>query len=280
MTEMTAAPEATAAPAERRRRFSHHWPFHFLVRMGFAIRGVTYAIMGVLTVAIALRSGTLGTTADQSGALALISHTTLGRLAMVGIALGLLAYAVWKIEQGIRGGGPEGGGGSRAFDRTANISGGLAYLIFFSIAVGALIGDRGDSAHETAAGVLSWPGGPGLVGGGGAILLGVSLYQIVDAVRYGFAKDCKLEEMTPKQCLWFLHAGRVGLVGRAAVFALVGYFLLRTAITYTPGSAVGVDGALQRVREQPLGQWLVGVTAAGLLVFSGFSFLEGRFRKL
>jgi hypothetical protein len=274
--------EAPACAPRSGAERNHPWPYHFLIRAGFAARGVTYVIIGLLTLALALGGGTLGATADQQGALALTARTLVGRLALIGVAVGLLAYAVWKLEQGVRGVGPEGGGSTALRDRVGNLSGGVAYLVFFAVAVTAVAGSDRDSssAHHAAAGVLGWPAGPLLVGGGGLILIVVSLVQIYDAVRGSFAHECKMDEMKDEQHRYFLCVGRVGLIARAAVFALVGYFLFRTAIDYNPSSAVGVDGALQRLRHEPLGPWLVGLTAAGLLTFAGFSFLEGRYRQL
>jgi hypothetical protein len=78
----------------------------------------------------------------------------------------------------------------------------------------------------------------------------------------------------------FLGLGRIGLSARGVVFALIGYFLVRTAFDFNPKSAVGVDGALSRLHHQAFGPWLVGLVAVGLLIFAAFSLLEARFRRL
>jgi hypothetical protein len=75
-------------------------------------------------------------------------------------------------------------------------------------------------------------------------------------------------------------SGRIGLTARALVFALVGYFLLRTAIDYDPNRAVGVDGALASLHREPLGQWLLGLVAVGLVTFAVYSLLEAAYRRL
>jgi uncharacterized protein DUF1206 len=74
--------------------------------------------------------------------------------------------------------------------------------------------------------------------------------------------------------------GRVGLVARAAVFAVVGYFLVRTAIAYDPSNAIGLDGALREVHAQPYGSVLLTLVATGLIVFALFSLTEARYRRL
>jgi hypothetical protein len=258
-------------------------PFRWLVRAGFAARGITYGVVGVLALALAAGAGTAGTAANQQGALELLSRSWLGIVALVVIAAGLLAYALWKLSRGIFGAGPEGGGGTGITDRIAGIGGGVAYIAFFVVAVRVLAGSGGSSAgkpEHTAAGVLGWPGGPVIVGAAGAILLGISLYQLYEAVSARFMKDSKTGRMNRDERQLFKLAGRIGLSARALVFVLIGYFVLNAALDYNPRNAVGVDGALARVHHEPAGPWLLALVGAGLVVFALFSFAEARFRRL
>jgi len=258
-------------------------PFTLLVRAGFLARGITYAVLGLLALALASGAGTIGAKPSQQGALALIARDWLGRAALVVISAGLLAYALWKLSQAILGRGPEGGGGPALKDRVANFGGAIAYGGFFAVAMRALGGSGGGSSSEprqAAAGVLGWPGGRVLVAAAGALLLAISAYQLYDATSGNFAKDSKTEQMKPDERRLFMLLGHVGLAARALVFALVGYFVLRTATDFNPGKAVGVDGALARLHQQTLGPWLVGTVAAGLLIFAAYSLLEARHRRL
>jgi hypothetical protein len=168
-------------------------------------------------------------------------------------------------------------------DRISNAGGGVVYLGFFAVAVRILLGSSssGSSApSKAAAGVLGWPGGSVIVGAAGAVLIAISLYQIYDACRGSFAEDSKLREMSPLEQRAFMVLGHVGLVARALVFGLVGYFLLETAVDFNPHEATGLDGALARLHHQTLGPWLLGLAAAGLLVFAAYSLLEARYRRL
>jgi hypothetical protein len=199
------------------------------------------------------------------------------------LCVGLLAYALWKFTQGAFGRGPEGGGGPQLKDRVAAVAGGVVYLGFFVIAVRILSGSSGNSSGQTkhaAAGILGWTGGQLIVGIGGAAFIVIGLYQLYEALRGEFAKDEKTQQMGPAERRLFMVLGRVGLAARALVFALVGYFLVRTAIDFDPGDAVGVDGALGRLHHQPFGPWALGFVAAGLLTFAAFSVLEARYRRL
>jgi hypothetical protein len=258
-------------------------PLRWMVRAGFVARGLTYGVIGALALAMAVGAGTAGTAPDQQGALALIARAPAGRVAMVVICAGLLGYALWKLVQGFVGHGPEGGGDPELKDRVANVAGGVVYLIFFFVALQTLTsGSSGGSGQtkQAAAGVLGWPGGQLIVGIAGLVMLAISVYQLSDAVRGAFAKDSKTGEMDPRERRLFLGLGRVGLSARSAVFALVGYFLVRTAIDFKASQAVGVNGALERLQHQTLGPWLLGLVAAGLLIFAMFSLLEARYRRL
>lgn len=270
----TARSEALAGERSR--------PFRWLVRVGFFSRGITYGLIGALALALALGAGTAGTAANQQGALALIARSWLGRLALVVIAAGLLAYALWKLTQGIAGSGPEGGGSPKTFDRLANISGGIAYLLFFAVAIRTLLGggSSGGKPEHAAAGVLGWPGGQVLVALCGAALLAVSAYQLYEALTGAFANESKTGRMRADERRTFMLIGRIGISARSLVFGLIGYFVLRAAIDFNPHNAVGVDGALARVHHEPLGPWLLGLVGVGLIVFAAFSFAEGRYRRL
>lgn len=253
------------------------------MRAGFVSRAIAYGVIGVLALALAFHWGRTGAAPNQQGALTVIASAPLGRLAVAVIAIGLLAYALWKLTQGIFGRGPEGGGGHSLKDRVANLGGGVVYLVFFAVAVRVLLGssssDQGAPRHA-AAGVLGWPGGHALVALGGAALVAISAYQAYEALTGRFADDSKVGEMSDGELRLFLLAGIVGLTARALVFAVVGYFLFRTAIDFNPASAVGVDGALSHIRREPYGPTLLALVAIGLLIFSTFSLFEARYRRL
>lgn len=261
--------------------FAETRPFKWLVRTGFVGRGVTYGIIGGLALAMALGGGKMGAPDNQQGALALVARGWLGDFALIVVAAGLLAYAVWKLIQGLLGRGPEGGGGPGVKDRLANVGGGIAYLIFFAVALRTLTGGNSSGGpRHAAAGVLGWPGGPELVGLAGGALLTISGYQIYEGVRGDFADDAKTGRISREERGLFMLLGRIGICARALVFVLVGYFLIRTAIEFNPSTAVGLDGALARVRHETLGSVLLAIVAVGLLVFAAFSFFEARLRRL
>lgn len=179
--------------------------FQWLVRAGFVARAVVYAVIGALTIGVAVGAGSDGVAPNQQGALALIAGSAIGDVALAVAAVGLLFYALWKLTQGAVGRGPEGGGSPKPFDRISNLGGGIVYLGFFLVAVRTLFGTAGKSSSQprhAAAGVLGWPGGPVLVAVAGVVLMVISAVQVHDAVTGEFTDEVKTGEMgeTERRC--------------------------------------------------------------------------------
>ncbi len=149
-----------------------------VVRAGFVARGLVYLVIGALAFALVLGAAN-GSATNQQGALAVIAGAPLGKAALAALALGLLAYAVWQLGQGILGRGLEGGGPDQPADRSGNLGSGVAYLGFFVLAVKVLFAGHADQSSEprrAAGGVLGWPGGQWIVGVTGVVFVAVCLY--------------------------------------------------------------------------------------------------------
>jgi hypothetical protein len=58
----------------------------------------------------------------------------------------------------------------------------------------------------------------------------------------------------------------------------MGAFAIKAAVDYQPQKAVGLDGALQKLAHESYGSFLLGLTAAGLLAYGVFCFVDARYR--
>ena len=76
------------------------------------------------------------------------------------------------------------------------------------------------------------------------------------------------------------RVGVAGLLARGVVFGLIGAFVVKAAIDYDPREAIGLDGALQKLAHQTYGEWLLGLTAIGLLAYAIFCLVEARYRRV
>ena len=256
--------------------------FEWLARVGFIARGVVYGIIGMLALKLAFGAG--GKTTDQKGALQTVAQQPFGKVLLILVAIGLAGYALWRFVRAALGHGVEASDDS-GFDRVAALASGVVYAGLCAIAISILVGSSqsnsgSGSSQKAAGGVLGWPGGQWLVGLAGGVLIGVAAYQGYRAVTKDFLKDSKTEEMSPGVREFVEWIGVVGHGARMVVFGLVGVFLIKAAVEYNPSAAVGLDGALQKLANQPYGSVLLGVVAAGLVAFALYSLSDARYRRI
>jgi hypothetical protein len=264
--------EATASRAARAPATG------WLGRAGLVARGVVYAVIGILALKLALGDG--GKATSQQGALKTIAGQPFGKLLLVLLAIGLASYASWRLIRAAAGHGRE--DQDSAFDRIAAFFSGLAYAALCVTAVAILIGagSSSGSPRKATGGVMDWSGGPLLVGIAGAILAGVGLYQVYKGLSRRFLDTSKTFEMSEATKRAFSVLGVVGHVARGVVFTLIGYGLIKAAVDYDPKKAVGLDGALRNLAHASYGPLLLGIVAAGFIMFAVYSIADARYRKV
>ncbi len=254
--------------------------FKCLARAGLIARGVVYGVVGLLALKLALGAG--GKTTSQQGALKTIAHEPFGQGLLIAVAVGLAGYAIWRlVRAGIGHGSQE---KDSAFDRVAGVASGVAYAALCVTAVKILTGagssGGASSPKKTTGGVLAWTGGTAIVGVAGAILIGVALYQGYKGVSRKFLDSSNTAEMSRQVKRGFTAIGVFGHLARMVVFGLVGFGLIKAAIDYNPRSAIGLDGALNKLVHKSYGPVLLGVVAAGLIGFAVYSIADARYRKI
>jgi hypothetical protein len=253
--------------------------FEWLARAGFVARGLIYGLIGILALKLALGAG--GKTTNQQGALETIARQPFGEVLLALVAVGLAGYAFWRLLRALLGKGPEDSDGT--FDRVAALGSGLVYAGLCAIAIEILLGARDSgsgSTSKTTAGVLGWPAGTWLVGIAGAVLIGIGLYQGYRGLSRDFLKDSKTEQMGARTRKWIEWIGSFGHLARMVVFGLIGVFLIKAAIDFSPKKAVGLDGALAKLAHQSYGPFLLGLVAAGLIAFGLYSLSDARYRRI
>ena len=273
--------EKTVDAAEKTAEAFTETPlFEGLARVGYAARGVIYAVIGVL--ALRLADGAAGPRPNQQGAMQQIAQQRFGHALLLLTAIGLGGYALWRLAQAFVGHTPEYGEHSK-LDRIGAFGSGLAYAAFCLLAIGVLRGSAGDSSAQpkrTTADVLGWPAGRELVAAAGILFIGIGLYQAYLGLSKKFLEYSKTGQMSQGVLKAFTALGVTGIVARAIAFALIGIFALKAAIDYTARDAVGIDGALARLTQRAYGTTALVVVAAGLIAFGAYSMADARYRKI
>jgi hypothetical protein len=244
--------------------------FELLARAGLVAKGCSYALVGVLAIGVALGLG--GHATSRQGALHELAGTAFGKLVLVALAAGFAAYALWRVLQAVR----EDGWAKRlGYVGRAVVYAGLASSAGKIVAGAGGGQSQNEKAHKTTAVALSWPGGPWLVGIAGLAVIGVGVWNLYRGLSRSFADKWTGGGETRT---WGVRAGMVGHCARFVVFALIGVFALKAAVDYNPQDAVGLDGALQKLAHESYGEVLLGLTAAGLLAYALYCFVDARYR--
>lgn len=253
-----------------------------LARLGYAAKGIVYAIVGVLAVQAALDSG--GKTTDTKGALGTIAAQPFGKFLLVLMTIGLIGYVVWCFVRAIqdpehKGDDPKGLATRLGYAGAGFGYGGLA-LSAIQLIRGAGGGSGGNSKQDWTARLLAQPFGQWLVGLAGALVIGIGFYKMYKAYKAKFRKQMKLQEMSPTEETWATRIGRFGEAARGIVFVIIGFFLIQAARQYDPSEVRGLDGALQSLSRQPYGPWLLGIVALGLIAYGIHMGVQARYRRI
>jgi formate hydrogenlyase subunit 3/multisubunit Na+/H+ antiporter MnhD subunit len=252
-------------------------------RVGLVAKGVSYALVGVL--AIALAAGLGGRATGREGALEVVADELFGRVLLIVLAAGFAAYALWRLAQAILDRDDEGLDGPGIAKRIGYLGRAVLYGSLTVTALTLLDGtgskesDTGEARRQTAE-ALSWPAGRWLVTAVGVGFLVAAGFNGFRAFTQKFEEKWKTAELDDRTQDWLARIGSIGLLARFVVFGLIGLFLVKAAYEYDPGEAIGLDGALRTVVDGSYGGALLGALAAGLLAYALFCLVEARYRRV
>ena len=265
--------------AERATRHASPW-LGRLARLGYVAKGVVYLVIGFLALREALGAG--GKTTDPSGAMRSIGSQPFGGVMLALLAVGLACYALWKLVQGVldadgKGSAPHGILRRVGYVGSAAIHGTLAFT-----AAQSILGAEDSSEDAATASALAYqpPLGQILVGLVGLGVIGVGLYQLYAAYKAMFRADLRLDLMSDTQERWVTYAGRIGTAARALAISLAGAFVVLAAYQSDPSETRSLGAALESLQQQPLGSYMLGAIAVGLLVYGVFMFAIARYRRI
>jgi hypothetical protein len=246
-----------------------------LARTGLVAKGVSFAIVGLLAIKLAVGDG--GKATSREGALQSLAQHSFGKLLLILLAVGFAAYALWRFVQAFAEG--EWGKGVGYVGRGV-IYAALTFSTIKILAGAGTGGSQNQKAHKTAATVLSWPAGTWIVGLAGAAIVGAGLWNLYRGLSRKFEDKWRVHGMSHTARKWGGRVGALGHLARAVVFALVGIFVVKAALDYNPKDAIGIDGALQKLAHASYGPYLLGLTAAGLMCYGLYCFVDARYRDV
>jgi hypothetical protein len=265
---------------ERAARKAGPW-IERLARAGYVAYGVVYVLVGVLAIQAAFGGG--GKTTSQEGALRQVLLAPLGSVLLGLVAVGLLAYAAWRLFQGILDPEKEGTDVKGVVKRLDHILNGLFHAAL-AFSAGQLVLDSGSggggSPDDWTARLMAQPLGRWLVVVAGAVIVGAGFYQFYKAYEADFRDELKTGEMSAREKKWTTRSGRLGYAARGVVFGVIGVFLVQAALQTDPDEARGLGGALNTLARQPFGSYILDAVAIGLVAYGVFMFVMARYRRI
>lgn len=248
-------------------------------RLGLAARGGIYLLLGA--VALLVGFGRSNSEADQRGALATLAQNAGGKLLLVMLGVGFVAYALWRFSETVFGvAGEKNGAGPRVKSLGRGlVYGSLAYSTASILAGGAGGGSQADRQQDLTARAMTHAGGRYLVGAAGVGLVVAGLAIAYGGAKRTFDKHLEMSQMSRKTRPLVERLGMVGTISRGVVVGLVGMLVLDAAVTFRPEKARGLDGVLRTLAGAPYGRFLLSLAALGLLAFGCFGFAEARWRR-
>ncbi|MEO7050518.1 MAG: DUF1206 domain-containing protein [Rhodanobacter sp.] len=271
---------STAREHEGRR--ADPW-LRWLARVGIVAEGLIYVLIGGLALAGAFDPAQRPS--GSTGAMSKLAHVPLGHVMLALLALGLAAYVLWQLVLAAM--DPECQKGRWKIRRIAlrihHLWSAILHCVLVGIAAWQVLGfghagNGGQTQKHLTAMALKMPGGRWLVGGVGAGIVAFALVQWVLACRP--QKNTRMDLTDTSLRVPILALLAFGYVARGALFGLIGALLVHAAWRYDPSQAGGISGALQTMRDQAYGPWLLGAVAAGLIAFGLAQIAKARYRRI
>jgi uncharacterized membrane protein len=235
-------------------------------RLGYAASGLLHLLLGWLALQLVLGHTA---TADQTGALAALAATGVGKVLLWILLAGFVLLAAWQVAEAM---------GRRGRKRVTPAAKAVVYLALawtaFRVLRGAATSGNQQSAGAAAT-LMSHPGGRLLVGVVGVVIVAVGLHHLVKGFGARFLAD--LRERPGR---WVVAAGRLGYVAKGVALLLVGGLFVTAAVTADPQQAQGLDGALRTLLRLPLGQAALTVVALGFAAYGVYSFARARYARV
>jgi hypothetical protein len=258
-------------------------------RAGWFAKGVVYLIAGIIALAVAVKgpgwSGSSGSAANEAsptGAIKTIAGSGGATILLWLLGIGMFLYAAWRVVSAFLPGDHD---ADAMVHRVGYLVSAVVYATFGASAI-ALTRRSPQSENgnrkvvDISASVMKHGAGRWAIGAAGLIIIGVGLYRLAKGAKFDVNDELDLSGMSPERVRWTERFGAVGEIGRGIGIGLVGFFLLRSAITYDPNEATGLDGALRRMAATGWGVIVVWVVAIGFVAYGVFCLTTFWHRRL
>lgn len=267
---------------------AEHPEFVKFGRLGWFAKGVIYVLAGVLALSVVGRSfgwtgaDASGDEASPTGAIKEVAQSRGGPLLLIVLAIGMFLYAAWRLVTVLFPGRTD---MEESLKRIGYFASAIMYVTFGITAI-SLARTRNATANgnktvkDFTTQIMTSEIGRWTIGIVGAIIIATGLYRIFKGLKVDVTDDINMAGMSAGRTRWTKRIGSVGEIGRGIAVGLIGFFLLRAAITFDAHEATGLDGALRRLAIEPWGVYVVAGIGVGLVAYGLFCIMTFTRRRL
>ncbi|KAL3162117.1 hypothetical protein ABBQ32_009829 [Trebouxia sp. C0010 RCD-2024] len=270
----------------RKQVQSSSWSQTGTPQVGFAAKGVVYALIGGLACQSAATGVTTNRGADKSpqGAFILLGNNDFGYPLLVVMAVSVYMYVCWRFWEGITGQGSDHAFGpmKNFFKyRLSPVVSGCVYTAYGAFCI-SLIPKVKDRDFSTAAHSGAFPQSVAGTWWGNTIIavLGIAfLIATIIQLQAAFTRNFhyEMKEDLPTCFTWLLIVtGHIGFLGRSGVFLFVAVLMFRTIrrpdINSTDETTIG--NALSQLQKTHGGRAGLFILGCLLLVYGTFAVLN------
>ena len=218
------------------------------------------------------------------GAMHRLAELPLGGVMLVALLAGLAAFAAWKLIQAVF--DPEHRGERFCLRQLLVRLGYLCSAVIQSALIGGaiwwlLVARGATNRGLTTAQWITWAMQQPLGRWGVAITgIGIAVFGFFQIYRAATESLCARIGLSGQRHHVLLAISMFGVLIRGVVFGLIGVLLGFTAWRFHAERAQGLVAALEALREQVDGSWLLGVVALGLMAYGVFQFAKARYRPI
>ena len=244
--------------------------FNWLVRVGFAARGITYILLGYI--ALSTRGEAEG---GGSAVYDYLQEVPFGTPVLWVMTIGLLAYVAFRLMCAISDLQHRGTDMTGILKRIGDAASAVAHLFLayacYQFASGEKRSSEGDSGGQEMAGsILQMEIGWMFIGAIGIGFLVGAFMQGKNAFTAHF-----MHRISARAPSMTCPVGRAGHAARAVVFLLIGWSMVKGAWVESEDRIQGLGQAILSLRDTGLIYTLVAV---GLIMFGVFSLFTARYR--
>jgi len=255
-----------------------------LAKTGLFAKGIVYCLIGLLALMSAFHiNGQAAAKSDKTGVIQYLLELSGGKIILLFISVGLLAYSGWRFVQTFldtehKGRKPKGIGKrfSYFFSGVTYLS--VCYLILKAIIAGS--SNSGGSSNLQLQRLMEHPLGILVIVGIGLTFAGIGIYQVWYGSSEKYRKHVNVQELNQKASLSLLRAGKVGYISRGIVWLIIAFLFLKAACHNNASEAGDTGSAFSFIQDGPFGTYLLATLAIGLVCYGVMNFIRAAFENV